>query len=67
MKISAKVHSSAISKIEYDDESKELSVTFTSGGTYDYPGVPESEVMNLIKADSVGRYFHSHIRRYSAK
>jgi hypothetical protein len=34
-------NSSAISKAHYDTESKNMNITFTGGGSYDYPSVPK--------------------------
>lgn len=57
--------SSAIEKVCYDEVGKVLTVTFHSGGSYDYPDVPKEKFEGLVNADSCGRYFHKHIRQYS--
>lgn len=54
--------SSTIDAVGYDPDSRELTVRFHSGGTYLFFDVPEDKHQNLITADSVGRYFHRHIR-----
>jgi len=62
------LNSSAISHIKYNTETEILSITFTSGNTvYDYPGVPHHEVKSLTAAESVGKYFATHIRKYAVK
>lgn len=40
---------------------KDLVVEFHSGECYAYPGLAE-EVDSLLAADSVGKYFHQHVR-----
>jgi len=53
--------SSHIKSAEYDKESHELSIVFENGKRYRYPGVPEFHYNNLLKAHSVGKYFHARI------
>ncbi len=54
--------SSAIRAVEYDERTLVLAVTFTSGRTYDYYGVPQSVYSGLISAASAGDYFNRYIR-----
>lgn len=61
-----KMDSSAINQIAYDPETKVLKVTFQSGGTYDYFGVPQKVVKDWLAAESAGRYFHKHVKQYSS-
>ncbi|WP_349257237.1 KTSC domain-containing protein [Vitreimonas sp.] len=56
------VNSSAISQVEYDAATSTLSVWFTSGKQYDYPGVPATLYQQLLSAPSVGQFFNAHIR-----
>lgn len=56
------VDSSNLKSVGYDPKSKTMHVEFHSGRVYEYSGVPESEHAALIKADSVGKHFHAHIR-----
>jgi hypothetical protein len=65
MVIEAKLNSSAIRAIRYTEESQILSVTFQSGGTYDYPAVPRDKVTGLLSAESAGKYFHKEIKQYA--
>ncbi len=56
------VKSSTISHVGYDKESSTLTIRFTHGGTYEYPGVPEADYNALLGAESIGKHFHSSIR-----
>jgi hypothetical protein len=61
------VNSSAISRVEFDDSSGVLSIWFTAGHRYDYPGVPRELYQRLITSTSIGTFFNNHIRdQYSA-
>lgn len=62
-----KVDSSAIEMVKYDRKSENLNITFTSGGSYDYPNVPEEVVIGLINASSAGKYYHQFIKPYAVK
>lgn len=66
MKTLVKVHSSAINQVEYDEESRILTVQFKQGTNYDYYNVPLKEFESLVSAPSVGQYFNQHIKQYSA-
>lgn len=61
-----KVNSTAISKVSYDPDTRVLRIQFIQGAEYDYPEVPEVEFEKLISAPSVGKYFNSTIKHYSA-
>ena len=64
------VESSNINAIGYDAATGTLAIRFwkgrgdprTIGETYHYPAVPQDIYDALIDADSVGKYFHRHIR-----
>jgi len=58
----ASVDSTAITEIEYNITSSLMKVTFTSGATYIYAGVPESEYEALVESSSIGRTFVKEIR-----
>lgn len=63
MNINLKVNSSAINKVSYNSETKEMKIRFKSGPTfYSFYNVPTSIVCGLVKAESVGKYYHKHIR-----
>lgn len=56
------VSSSNIAAIGYDEEKKVLRIEFNSGRVYDYAEVPKRVYDGLLRADSVGRYFHVHVK-----
>jgi len=57
------VKSSNISSIGYDATTKTLEVEFYSGGIYQYTDVPETVHFKFVKAESVGKFFHIHIKK----
>ena len=60
------VSSSAIQRIEYDELSHRLQITFTSGKTYTYYGVPRSVYESFLHASSKGTFFNDYIKdRYT--
>lgn len=52
-------NSSMLANCSYDDENKELTVTFRNGKSYTYIDVDKSTYNGLINADSAGKYFNS--------
>jgi hypothetical protein len=48
--------------VGYDFRTNTLEVEFTSGGIYDYEGVPPEEALQLLESDSLGQYLAQHIR-----
>jgi SprT protein len=56
-----KFNSRAINWCRYYPDTKELEVTFTTGGQYRYIEVPREVVDSLIVAPSVGSFFDRHI------
>lgn len=61
------LNSSAIRAAVYDEGMSTLSITFTSGKTYDYYAVPKAVYLGLIRATSAGEYFNANIRdQYSS-
>lgn len=56
------VNSSNISTIDYDEDSESLTITFRSGASYRYSGVPPEVYEGLKYAGSPGRYFQTAIR-----
>lgn len=58
-----KVNSSAIRRVSYDIKTEILTLTFTSSDrTYDYGPVPAREVIKMMKAPSIGKYYNRYIR-----
>jgi len=56
------VDSSNIDAVAHDEATKVLRVWFKNGAAYDYAGVPRQTYVGLIGAESVGKYFHAHVR-----
>jgi hypothetical protein len=56
------VRSSAIISFRYDNEERELDITFTSGRTYRYFGVPLEIYVDLLDAESKGQFFNDRIK-----
>ena len=56
------VSSSNVRSVGYDVESAILQVEFCSGWLYDYYDVPAEVALELVNADSVGRYHASYIK-----
>lgn len=54
--------SSAIISATYDDQTKQMQITFTDGRTYDFPNVPEDVFDGLAEAPSAGRYYTENIK-----
>lgn len=54
--------SSALSSATYDEERKELTVTFKSGRAYTYRNVPSETYEQLTTADSPGSFWRSEIK-----
>jgi hypothetical protein len=59
----AYVQSSALEQVSYDERAHTLCATFReTGRTYIYQEVPQELYDGLIFADSLGRYFNTHIQ-----
>jgi len=56
--------SSLVAAVEYEPFEEVLQITFASGRQYEYYDVPLEEVVGLVKADSVGRYFNENIKNH---
>ncbi len=57
------LQSTALQAVSYDESRHDLRATFReSGRTYVYEGVPQELYDRLMFADSVGKFFNSHIR-----
>ncbi len=54
--------SSNISGGSYNPETRELTLTFASGGEYTYANVPPDTVQALKEAPSAGKFFYANIR-----
>lgn len=58
------VVSSELRSVGYDEQSLILEVEFQSGGIYQYFGVPREVYLNLMAAESKGRFFNKSIREH---
>jgi len=56
-------HSTSIQKCTYDDETKDMHITFASGGTHCFKEVEKEDYDGLCNAKSPGSHFHTAIRR----
>jgi hypothetical protein len=56
------VESSTMTGVEYDDETRELDILFSSGKTYRYFDVPAEVYAMLLDAESKGQYFNEEIK-----
>lgn len=56
------VSSSNVAAVGYDINTMTLEVEFNSGSVYQYFDVPEAEYLNLIGAESVGKYLNQNIK-----
>jgi KTSC domain len=56
------VESRTVTTAGYDDRSSTMELEFVDGGVYRYFVVPRSVFDALLAADSIGRFFHDHIR-----
>ena len=54
--------SSTIKSVEYDDDARELDITFTSGKTYRYFNVPLEIYAEFLDAGSRGKFFNDNIK-----
>ena len=52
--------SEAIAAVSYDDEI--LTITFVSGGVYEFYDFDKSTAIGLVEAGSAGQYFNYHIK-----
>ena len=58
--------STSIHACDYYDDSSTLVIHFSSGQTYHYPECPKKEYEALKQAASVGKHFHTAIRKYKS-
>ena len=62
--IEQEVVSSQIKKVGYDEEKKELFVTFNTGKKYKYSNVDKELFNDLIEAESIGKFFGAVIKSF---
>ena len=56
------LHSSLLQAATYRDQQARLELEFHGGAVYHYFAVPQPIYRDLLRAESKGRYFNSHIR-----
>jgi hypothetical protein len=56
------VDSSELRSVGYEADTSVLEAEFHSGEIYQYLDVPAELVLELLEAESIGRYFNAHIR-----
>ena len=54
--------SSALVRIDYDDESEECFITFKDGKSYTLQGVPQIEIERWTSSGSIGGYWNNFMR-----
>lgn len=59
---SQSVYSSNVSEVAYDADREELLITWKSGKTSAYSGVPEDVAQSCANAPSVGQFLNSEIK-----
>lgn len=62
MRLTCDFQSTALSSASYDPDGGTLDITFTSGRTFTYEGVPADVFYALRDAPSPGSYFHAQIK-----
>lgn len=60
----AKVESSNLADVSYDEKTSVLTVMFKNAGTYQYPGVPVEMYQTLLKEKSPGSYYNGTIKQH---
>ena len=58
------VYSKMVQEVGYDEETKELYVTWIRGKRSIYSGVPEQLALDLTNAPSVGNMINSEVKPY---
>ena len=56
------VNSAAIQSVGYNDRKDKLHIVFTNGSRYVYNDVPVIIALQLVAADSIGKFFNRNIR-----
>lgn len=62
MRLTCDFQSTALSKASYDPDGGTLDITFTSGRTFTYEGVPAEVFYELRDSGSPGSFFHAQIK-----
>lgn len=62
MRLTCDFQSAALRSASYDPDGGTLDITFTSGRTFTYEGVPAEVFYALRDAPSPGQYYHQEIK-----
>jgi len=57
-----RLSSTALASATYDEDTRRLDITFTSGGTFTYENVPPDVFEGLREARSPGTFYHERIK-----
>jgi hypothetical protein len=55
------VKSSLIKAVSYNPQAKTLTLLFNTDVQYEYQQVEEETYVDMVTAESIGKYFHKHI------
>ena len=55
-------NSTSISSVEYEPETKVLTVEFKSGKSYSYADVPQETYDAFVNSQSAGRFFQTYVK-----
>lgn len=58
----ARVSSTVLAAVGYDEPSRTLEIRFHNGSLYRYRDVPPDVVLGLLQSESLGHYFTTTIR-----
>jgi len=58
----ARVESSTIATVGYDEEQRIMEIVFSDGRVYHYLEVPPERALSLLRAESKGRFLNSEIK-----
>jgi hypothetical protein len=61
--IEVKINSSNLKSASYDTENETMTVSFNSGGIYEYNKVPWTKFTKFRLAESQGKYFNENIAK----
>lgn len=62
LKVWARVESSNVARILYEEDLQELHVEFSNGSIYTYHQVPDNVAADFFNTDSMGRFVHKRLK-----
>ena len=54
--------SSMLTKLQYDENTMELTITYAGGAEYRYSDVPKETFDTLVNSESQGKFVNAHIK-----